>query len=93
MIVNKRVRNGSTWVQSQNNRRISVCFQGRSFNIPVTQVHVLNTDAEEDEVDNFYKDLQDLLEITPKKKKGVLFIIGDWNAKAGSQEIPRQIWP
>ena len=48
---------------------ISVCFQDRSFNIPVTQVHVLNTDAEEAEVDNFYKDLQDLLEKNTKKKK------------------------
>ena len=65
---------------------ISVCFQGKPFNITVIQVYTLTTDAKEAEVDWFYEDLQDLLELTPKKD--VLFIIGDWNAKVGSQEIP-----
>ena len=64
---------------------ISVCFQGKSFNIMVIQVYVLSN-AEEAEVEWFYEDLQDLLELTPKKD--VLFIIGDWNAKVGSQETP-----
>ena len=65
---------------------ISVRFQGKSFNITVIQVYALTSNAEEAEVERFYEDLQDLLEITPKKD--VLFIIGDWNAKVGSQEIP-----
>ena len=66
---------------------ISVHFQGKPFNITVIQVYALTSNAEEAEVEQFYEDLQDLLELTPKKKD-VLFIIGDWNAKAGSQEIP-----
>ena len=66
---------------------ISVCFQGKPFNITVNQVYAPTTDAEATEVDWFYEDLQHLLEITPKID--VLFIIGDWNAKVGSQEIPR----
>ena len=65
---------------------ISVCFQGKSFNIMVTQVYAPTSNAEEAEVERFYEDLQDLLELTPKKD--VLFIIGDWNAKVGSQETP-----
>ena len=65
---------------------ISVCFQGKLFNITVIQVYAPTSNAEEAEVEQFYEDLQDLLEITPKKD--VLFIIGDWNAKVGSQEIP-----
>ena len=68
-----------------------VHFQGKPFNITVIQVYAPNTDDEEAEVDPFYKDLQELLELTPKKKKkkkDILFIIGDWNAKVGSQEIP-----
>ena len=60
---------------------ISVCFQGKPL-----QIYAPITNAEEDEVEQFYKDLQDLLELTPKKD--VLFIIRDWNAKVGSQEIP-----
>ena len=64
---------------------ISVCFQGKPFNITVTQIYALTSNAEEAEVE-FYEDLQDLLELTAKKD--VLFIIGDWNAKVGSQEIP-----
>ena len=65
---------------------ISVCFQGRPFNITVIQVYAPTTNAKEAEVERFYEDLQDLLELTPKKD--VLFIIGDWNVKVGSQEIP-----
>ena len=62
----------------------SVCFQGKPFNIRVIQVYAPTSNAEEAEVEWLYKDLQYLLELTPKK--GVLFIIGDWNAKVGSQE-------
>ena len=65
---------------------ISVCFQGKPFSIIVVQVYVPTSNAEEAEVEWFYEDLQDLLELTPKKD--VLFIIGDWNAKVGSQETP-----
>ena len=63
---------------------VSVCFQGKPFNITVIQVYAPTTNAEEAE--QFYEDLQDLLELTPKKD--VLFIVGDWNAKVGSQETP-----
>ena len=63
---------------------ISVCFQGKTFNIAAIQAYALTSNSEE--VEWFYEDLQDLLEITPKKD--VLFIIGDWNAKVGSQEMP-----
>ena len=66
---------------------ISVRFQGKPFNITVIQVYAPTTNAEEGEVKWFYEDLQDLLELTPTKD--VLFIIGDWNAKVGSQEISR----
>ena len=65
---------------------ISTCFQGKSFNITVIQIYVSTTDAKEAETDQFYDDLQGLLELTPKKD--VLFIIGDWNAKVGSKQIP-----
>ena len=65
---------------------ISVHFQGKPFNITVIQVYAPISNAEEAEVEWFYEDLQDLLELTPKKD--ILFIIGDWNAKVGSQEIP-----
>ena len=65
---------------------ISVHFQGKPLNIMVIQVYVPTSNAEEAEVEQFYKDLQDLLELTPKKD--IFFIIGDWNAKVGSQEIP-----
>ena len=65
---------------------ISICFQGKPLNITVIQVYTLTSNAEEAEVEWFYEDPQDLLELTPKKD--VLFIIGDWNAKVGSQEIP-----
>ena len=63
---------------------ISVRLQGKPFNIIVTQVYAPTSNAEEAEVERFYEDLQDLLELTPKKD--VLFIIGDWNAKVGSQK-------
>ena len=66
---------------------ISVCFQGKPFNITVIQVYAPTSNGEEAEVERFYEDLQDLLELTPPKD--VLFIIGDWNAKVGSQEILR----
>ena len=65
---------------------ISVCFQGKLFNITVIQAYAPTSNAEEAEVEWFYEDPQDLLELTPKKD--VLFIIGDWNAKVGSQETP-----
>ena len=65
---------------------ISVHFQGKPFNITVTEVYTLTKYAEEAEVERFYEDLQDLLELTPKED--VLFIIGNWNAGVGSQEIP-----
>ena len=65
---------------------ICVRFQGKPFNIRVIQVYAPTSNAEEAEVERFYEDLQDLLELTPKKD--VLFIIGDWNAKVGSQETP-----
>ena len=65
---------------------ISICFQGKPFNITVIQVYAPTSNAEEAEVERFYEGLQDLLELTPKKD--VLFIIGNWNAKVGSQETP-----
>ena len=70
----------------KNDRMISVRFQGKPFNITVIQVYAPTSNAEEAEVERFYQDLQDLLELTPKKD--VLFIIGDWNAKVGIQETP-----
>ena len=65
---------------------VLVCFQGKPFNITVIQVYATTSNAEETEVEWLYEGLQDLLELTPKKD--VLFIIGDWNAKVGNQEIP-----
>ena len=73
-------------MQSQIDRMISVHFQGKLFKITVIQVYVLASNAEEAEVEWFYENLQDLLELT--HKKDFLFIIGDWNAKVGSQEAP-----
>ena len=70
----------------KNNRTISVHFQGKSFNITVIQVYAPTSNAEEAEVEWFYGDPQDLLQLT--LQKDALFIIGDWNAKVGSQEIP-----
>ena len=65
---------------------ISICFQAKLFSITVIQVYVLTSNTEEVEVEWFYEDLQDILELTPPKD--VLFILGDWNAKVGSQETP-----
>ena len=73
-------------MQSQKQQNDSVRFKGKPFNITVIQVYALTSNAEEAEVEWFYEDLQYLLELTPKKD--VLFIIGDWNAKVGSQETP-----
>ena len=86
IIVNKRVRNAVLRCDRKNNRKISVHFQGKPFSITVSQVYAPTSNAEEAEVEWFYEDLQDFLELTPRKD--VLFIIGDWNAKVGSQEIP-----
>ena len=68
-------------MQSQKQQMNSVTFQGKAFNITVIQVYALTSNTEEAEVEQFYEDLQDLLELTPKKD--VLFIIGDWNTKLG----------
>ena len=92
IMVNRRVQNAVLGCSLKNDRMISVRFQGKPFNITVIQVYAPTSNAEE--VERFYEDLQDLLEITPKKD--VFFIIGDWNAKVGSQENTwsnRQIWP
>ena len=86
IIVNKWVQNAVHGCNLKNDRLISVCFQGKPFNITELQVYVPTGNGEETEVGRFYEDLQDLLELTPKKD--VLFIIGDWNSKVGSQETP-----
>ena len=86
IMVNKRVRNAVLGCNLKNDRRISVCFQGKPFSITVIQVYAPTSNAEEAEVERVSEDLQDLLELTPKKD--VLFIIGDWNAIVGSQETP-----
>ena len=86
IMVNKRVQNGVLGYNLKNNRMISVRFQGKPFNITVIQVYAPTSNTEEAEVEWFYEDLQDLVEPTPKKD--VLFIIGDGNAKVGSQETP-----
>ena len=85
-MVNKRVRNAVLGCNLKNDRMISVRLQGKLVNITVIQVYALTSNAEEAEVEWFYEDLQDLSELTPKKD--VLFIIGYWNAKVGSQETP-----
>ena len=84
IMVNERVQNAVLGYNLKNDRMISVHFQGKPFNITVIQVYAPISNAEEAEGERFYEDLQDLLELTPKKD--VLFIIGDWNAKVGSQE-------
>ena len=86
LIVNKRVQNTVRGCNLKNDRMIFVHFQGKPFNITVIQVYAPTSNAEDAEVERFYEDLQDLLELTPQKD--VLFTIGDWNAKVGSQEIP-----
>ena len=85
-MVNKRVRNAVLGCSLKNDRMISVRFQGKPFKVTVIQVYALMSNSEEAEVEWSYEDLQELLEPTPKKD--VLFIIGDWNAKVGSQETP-----
>ena len=85
IIVNKRVQNAVLGCNLKNDRKISVWFQGKPFNITVIQAYAPTSNAEEAEVEWFYDDLQDLLELTPQKD--VIFITGDWNAKVGSQEI------
>ena len=86
IMVNKRVRNAVLGCNLKNDRMISVCFQGKPFNITVIQAYAPTSNAEEAEVEWFCEDLQDLLELTPQKD--IFFIIGDWNAKVGSQETP-----
>ena len=87
IIVNKRVRNAVLGCNLKNNRMISVHFQSKPFNITAIQVYAPTSNAEEAEVEWFYEDLQDILDLIPQKD--VLFITGDWNAKVGSQEISR----
>ena len=86
IIVNKRVQNAVLGCNLKNDRMISVRFQSKPFNIIVIQVYAPISNSERTEVERFYEDLQDLLELTPKKD--VLFIIGDGKAKVGSQEKP-----
>ena len=86
IIVNKRVQNAVLGCNCKNDRMLSVHFQGKPFNITVIQVYAPTSNAEEADVEQFYEDLQDPLELIPKKD--VLFITEDWNAKVGSQETP-----
>ena len=86
IIVNKRVWNTVLECNLKNDRMISVRFQSKPLSITIILVYALTNNAEEAEIEWFYEDLQDLLGLTPKKD--VLFIIGDWNAKVGSQETP-----
>ena len=85
IMVNERVQNAVLGCSLKNDRVISVHFQGKPFSITVIQAYAPTSNTEEAEVEWFCEDLQDFLELTPKKD--VLFIIGDWNAKVGSQEI------
>ena len=86
LIVNKRVQNAVLGCNLKNDRMISVRFQDKPYNIMLIQVYALSSNAEEAEVERFYEDLQDYLEL--KSPQFVLFIIGEWNAKIGSQETP-----
>ena len=86
IIVNERFRNAVLGCDFKNDRMISVCLQGKPFSITIIQVYAPTNNAEEAIVEQFYEDLQDLLELTPPKD--VFFIIRDWNAKVGSQETP-----
>ena len=86
IMVNKRVRNAVLGCNFKNDRMISVRFQGKPFNITVIQVHAPTSNAEEAEVERFYENVKDLPELT--HQTDVLFIIGDCNAKVGSQETP-----
>ena len=83
-MVNKRVRNAVLGRNLKNERMTSVRFQGKPFNITVIQVYAPTSNAEEAEVERFYEEVQDLLKLTTKKD--VLFIVGDWNTKVGSQK-------
>ena len=83
-MVNKRVQNAVLGCNFKNDRMISVHLQGKPFNITVIQVYAQTSNAEETDVEQFYEELQDFLELTPKRD--VLFIIGEGNAKVGSQE-------
>ena len=85
-MVNESVQNAVRGWNLKNDRMMSVHFQGKPFNITVIQVYAPTSNVEETEVERFYEDLQDFLELTPKKD--VLFTLGDWNAKVGSQETP-----
>ena len=92
IIVNKRVQNAVLGCNLKNNRMIFVCFQGKPFNITVIQVYAPTSNAEKAEVERFYEELQDLLELTPPKN--VLFIIGECKSrKSGNTWSNRQIWP
>ena len=82
IMANKRVRNAVLGCNLKNDRTISVCFQSKPFSITVIQVYAPTSNTEEAEVEQFYEDLQELLELT--LKKDILFIVGDWNAKVGS---------
>ena len=85
-MVNKRVQNAVLGCNLKNDTMISVCLQGKPFSITVIQVYAPTSNAEEAEIERFYEDLQDLLELTPTKD--VPFITENWNAKVGSQETP-----
>ena len=85
-MVNKRVQHAVLGCNLKNDRMISVCFQGEKFNITVIQIYSLTSNAEEAEVEWFYENLPYILELIPPKD--ILFIIGNWNAKVGSQKIP-----
>ena len=84
IIVNKSFQNAVLGCNLKNDKMISVHFQGKPFNITAIQVYAPTSNAEEAEVKRFYEDLQDLLELTPKKD--ILFIIGDWNARRKSRD-------
>ena len=86
IMINQRVRNAVLGCRLKNDSMISVHFQDKPFNITVIQVYAPTISAEEAEVEQFYEDLEDVLELTPKED--LLFMIGNWNAKGGSQETP-----
>ena len=88
LIINERVQNAVLGFSLKNDRMIPVLFQGKAFNMTAIQVYAPTANAKEAEVEQFYEDLQDFLELT--HTKNVFFIIGDWNAKVGSQEIPEE---
>ena len=94
LIVNETVHNEVLECNLKNDTMVLVCFQGKPFSITVIQVYASTTYTEEAEVERFYEDLHDILELTPRKD--VLFIIGNWNAKVRSHGITwinRQVWP